>query len=139
MIEEAIAKTFGPGLSCSLNGQTKDSDGDIAKFKNGEFRYAICHPQSVMYGLTMNIARYTFYHSMSPSYEQFHQSRDRNKRLGQKFSVNYRFLVCKGTIDEAIAKAVKKKQSVSEEIMNYIRITKRGGIYGNSDGEIKGL
>lgn len=139
MIEEALTKKYGPGLVGTVHGGTKDSDKEIADFKAGKTKWLLCHPQSAMYGLTMNIARYSIYYSMSSSYEQFHQSRDRNKRLGQKFSVNYRFLVCNASIDKAIVTAVKKKQSVSQEIMNYIRITKGGGTYGNSDGQTEGL
>lgn len=139
MIEAALTKKYGPGLVGTVHGGTKDSDKEIADFKAGKTKWLLCHPQSAMYGLTMNIARYSIYYSMSQSYEQFHQSRDRNKRLGQKFSVNYRFLVCVNSIDKAIVTAVKKKQSVSQEIMNYIRITKGGGTYGNPDDKTQGL
>jgi len=147
LIKKMITETYGPNKVRALYGFTQKVESDIEikeddmsvrdavikGFKEGKFQYLIAHPKTAMYGLTFVNAAYAVYYSMSASYEEFHQSRDRLHRHGQKKNVTYYFLTCNASIDKAIYKAIERKKKVSEEVLNYLKVIKSGGSYDASD------
>lgn len=146
LIKKMIEKKYEAGRCRALYGGTKRAesgieladdenirDAVIREFQEGKFQYLICHPRTAMYGLTFVNCHYAVYFSLSHSYEEFHQSRDRIQRKGQENNMFCIFLTCVGTIDLAIYRAVKRKQKVSSEMLNYIRIVKGGGSYDPDD------
>ena len=67
-------------------------------------------------GNTWTVADLTVYCSNSYDLEHRLQSEDRNHRKGQKKSVTYIDLICRGTVEERIIKALRQKIDLSTAI-----------------------
>jgi len=103
-------------------GDTSQEDRDFAKkvFKRGAdtkgVRFLVGNPQTGGYGITLTGANTVIYYSNNFDAEKRNQSEDRCHRIGQTGSVTYIDLIAKGTIDEKILEALKKKKSLSDTI-----------------------
>ena len=71
--------------------------------------------------LTFVNCSFNVYFSLSYSLEEEKQSQDRTHRIGQKNRVTYIYLLAKDSIDEIIFKALRKKQSVAEAMLEMIK------------------
>lgn len=69
-------------------------------------------------GLTLTAASQVVYYSQGYSLEKRLQSEDRAHRIGQAKSVIYTNLICKGTVDEKIIKALMSKKNIAEMVLN---------------------
>src|SRR3990167_885851 len=118
---EAIMELLGE-KACSLYGDMTQGDKEkaIDDFISGAKQYLVSHPKSGGVGLTFVNCSYNIYYSMDYSYESFKQSQDRTYRIGQKNKVTYFFLLADATIDEIIYKALQKKESISEAMLQLI-------------------
>ena len=67
--------------------------------------------------MTLTAASTVIYYSNSYDLEQRMQSEDRAHRSGQSKSVTYVDLVCRGTVEEKIIAALRKKIDISSLIM----------------------
>jgi len=112
-----------PG-SAALWSQTPDCPQVINDFKSDKFKYLIAHPASSAHGLTFTNCCYSVYFSMNYSYELMEQSINRTHRIGQTKPVTYYYLLVPESIDEAIYRAVHKKQKLSNSILNYLKSSK---------------
>lgn len=73
-------------------------------------------------GIDLTRSRFAFYYSLTYQPGEFLQSKKRQHRPGQKAErVTYFHLVAKDTIDEAIWKAIQKKQSVIDTVRKEVR------------------
>jgi SNF2 family DNA or RNA helicase len=104
----------------TVSGQTQKDDL-LKNFINRNTRYLISHPASLGHGVTLTNCSYAIYFSMSHSYELAYQSQDRIYRKGQRNACTYYYLVVPKTIDEAIIKAIQKKESAALAVFNFIR------------------
>lgn len=65
-------------------------------------------------GITLTAISTCIYYDNSFSLEHRLQSEDRHHRIGQKRSVEYIDLVCRGTIDRQVLAALREKKSVAD-------------------------
>lgn len=105
----------------ALYSKTKDRDEVIEGFRNGRFQYLVAHPRSGGHGITWVNCSDCIYYSLDYSYEAHEQSRGRIHRPGQVNKCTYYYLTAKGTIDEQIMLALRKKQSLQEIFDSVIR------------------
>lgn len=109
-----------------VNGTVSQADKEIyvERFKAGKLPYLIAHPRSLGHGVTLTNCSYAIYYSIDYSYEAYYQSCDRIYRYGQKNACSYYHLLCPGTIDVVVHKALGKKGTMERAVVDYIR---RGG------------
>ena len=123
---EELLKSHGKTYVTAYSG-TRDVDASIKAFKDDTAQYIIAHPKTLKYGVTFTgesmkkNCTYAIYYSMSYSYEDFYQSKDRINRKGQTHGVTYIFLVAENTVDEDIYDAIVKKGDNALIMENMIR------------------
>ena len=120
-IVETLQEEFGDEAVVSYYGKTTD-DERRAAVKNFEdpnslVRFFIGNQATGGYGLTLIQGTTVIYYSNSFSLEHRIQSEDRAHRAGQTNRVNYVDLICRGTIDEHIVKALRDKKDIASEVM----------------------
>jgi SNF2 family DNA or RNA helicase len=98
LIKEMLEKN-GDTVSTAY-GETKDTDQNIADFKEGKTQYMVAHPSTLKFGATFVKCTYAVYYSMSYNYEEYYQSHDRIYRKGQEKPCTFIFLIEEDTIDE---------------------------------------
>ena len=101
-------------------GNQNIKDQTVKNFQNGQNKYLLAHPASLGHGVTLTNCHYAIYFSLSHSLELHLQSQDRIYRKGQTKPCSYYFLVAKNTVDGVILKALERKKSVVDEVMNFI-------------------
>lgn len=101
--------------SCEYHGGTKDDDRPrlVAEFERGEHDVFIGQQHAGGTGITLVRAQRVIYYSNSFSLEDRVQSEDRAHRIGQTRSVVYEDLLCPGTVDVAIARALRSKKEIA--------------------------
>ena len=120
LISELLSKR-GAKFCTAYNG-TKDLDESIRAFKHDvDMQYIIAHPATLKFGVTFTACTYAVYYSQSYNYEEYYQSHDRIYRKGQTKPCTFIFLLCEGTVDEVIHKALDKKGNLSTVIEDMIR------------------
>lgn len=98
-------------------GAVKDRQRQVDLFNNDpNVKVFIGQIQTAGMGLNLTAATYVIYMSNSYSYGDRIQSEDRAHRIGQTKNVTYIDLVCRKTIDVAIIKSLKCKQSMADFI-----------------------
>lgn len=120
-IEDAVSKKYGSNSYVMYYGgvNQKDRPDNIARFQEDyDCRFFIGNPQTGGMGITLTAANTVVYYSNSHNLEHRLQSEDRAHRIGQTKNVNYVDLVCPGTIDEKIIKALRSKKQVASTVMN---------------------
>jgi SNF2 family DNA or RNA helicase len=119
-ITGAIGKEYGDESLVSYYGGTSDDDRQTAikRFQEDPTcRFFIGNPQTGGMGITLTAANTVVYYSNSYNLEHRLQSEDRAHRIGQKNNVVYVDLVCSGTVDEKIVKALRAKKQVASQVM----------------------
>jgi SNF2 family DNA or RNA helicase len=120
----ALCKKRGESVA-TIDGRTSGKAGTTAaEFQAGNTLRLVCHAASAGHGITLTAARYAVYYSMSFSYEQYQQSRDRLHRVGQTRACTYfHFLAtlpegsqkARETVDWSCYRVCAKKGRVAEE------------------------
>jgi len=106
-----------------INGDlsAKEKQESIQKFRT-EVKYRVCiaNPKAGGVGVNLIEASYSIYFSRGYSLEDDLQSESRNYRGGSEChdKVTRIDLVCRGTIDEIILRALRKKQSIADRILD---------------------
>ena len=80
-------------------------------------RFFLANPSTGGYGLTLTQAKTVIYYSNSFDLEERLQSEDRAHRIGQTNRVTYIDLVCQGTVDEHIVKALRNKINIASQVL----------------------
>lgn len=96
----------------------------IDRFQNGDAQVFLGNQQAAGRGLTLVAASSVLYFSNNFSLRDRLQSEDRAHRIGQTKNVNYINFAAKGTIDEAIIRALIYKKSVADMIVDAGRMLK---------------
>lgn len=71
--------------------------------------------------LTLVESNFTIYYSNGYNLEDRLQSEDRNHRIGQTSKVTYIDLICAGTVDQRIVKALKTKKDLASQVLDNFR------------------
>ena len=118
-IEAALSQLHGHHSVVSYFGDTTDEARSTAieKFQNGKAQYFVGNPQTGGMGITLTAAQNVIYFANSFDLAVRTQSEDRAHRIGQKNNVTYIDLICEGTIDERIVKALRNKMDIASVVM----------------------
>lgn len=119
-----IAKKLGK-KAVSLYSGTKDREAVINSFKSGKAQYLIANPQTAGHGLTFTNCSYAIYFSLNYSLELWLQSLDRIHRYGQRNKCTYFVLLAKDSIDGIMYHKLQKKQEISADILEKLKILDR--------------
>ena len=121
-IVENISEVYGNDSIVQYYGAigTEDRATAIKKFQDpdSKVRFFVGNPQTAGYGITLTAASNVVYYSNGYDLEKRLQSEDRAHRIGQKKSVTYVDLIAPKTVDEKIVKALRKKMSIANTIMD---------------------
>jgi SNF2 family DNA or RNA helicase len=98
------------------------SSQDIEDWNKGKIPVALIHPASAGHGLNLQTggAVLTWF-SLTWSLELYQQTNARLYRQGQKQTVVIHHLMTKGTIDEDVMKAIKRKERTQEALMSAVK------------------
>jgi SNF2 family DNA or RNA helicase len=100
------------------DGKISDDEAEESKriFQNNEAKFFVGNPAKGKEGLTFVNAKNVIYYSNSFKLIDRLQSEDRAHRIGQTDHVNYIDLICSGTVDEKIVKALRNKFDIATQI-----------------------
>ncbi len=95
---------------------------DIEDWNAGKISAAIIHPASAGHGLNLQAGGSTFiWFGLTWSLELYQQTNARLHRQGQKDTVIIHHIIAKGTIDEDVMKALRKKEKTQDALINAVR------------------
>ena len=98
------------------------SSQDIEDWNNGKIPVALIHPASAGHGLNLQTGgAVLIWFSLTWSLELYQQTNARLYRQGQKQTVVIHHLLTKGTIDEDVMKAIKRKERTQEALMSAVK------------------
>jgi SNF2 family DNA or RNA helicase len=118
-IVRALREAYGANSVGAYYGDTSAEDRAalIDAFQGKRTRFFVGNPQSAGLGLTLTAASTVYYFSNDFALENRSQSEDRCHRIGQRRSVVYKDIVCRGTIDERVLEVLKSKLDVADAIV----------------------
>ncbi|UTG84519.1 DEAD/DEAH box helicase [Bacillus paranthracis] len=101
----------------------KDGNQDIADWNNDEIPLLLLHPKSAGHGLNLqeSSCQTVVWFDQTWSMEEYQQANARVHRQGQTRSVVIQHLVAEGTIDEEVLKALDRKATSQEELMQAVK------------------
>jgi SNF2 family DNA or RNA helicase len=120
-IEDIVRRLQEAGIACVQyhGGIGKDDRTQaIEDFERGGAQVFVGNQQAGGTGITLVAASYVIYFSNNFSLRDRLQSEDRAHRIGQTRNVTYVNIVAKGTIDEAVVKALSSKKDVADTIID---------------------
>lgn len=95
---------------------------DIEDWNAGKISAAIIHPASAGHGLNLQAGGSTLiWFGLTWSLELYQQTNARLHRQGQKETVVIHHIIAKGTIDEDVMKALRKKEKTQDALINAVR------------------
>lgn len=100
-----------------------DTEADIDAWNRGEIPVALAHPASIGHGLNLQDGGHiTIWFGLSWSLELYEQANERLNRPGQKNVCRVYHLIMKGTHDERVLKALKKKEKGQAAAIEALRL-----------------
>ncbi|WP_027643093.1 SNF2-related protein [Enterocloster clostridioformis] len=101
---------------------------DIEDWNAGKISAAIIHPASAGHGLNLQAGGSTLiWFGLTWSLELYQQTNARLHRQGQKDTVVIHHIIAKGTIDEDVMKALRKKEKTQDALINAVRANLKVG------------
>ena len=119
-IIKALIKEYGVGCCVDYYGLTPNEErqDNIKKFQDDpNVRFFIGTPATGGYGITLTAASNMIYYSNGYDLEKRQQSEARIDRIGQTKPMTYVDIMCEGTVDERIVKALRKKVNIASQVM----------------------
>lgn len=104
----------------TLFSETENKDASIKDFQEGRSQILIANSQSAGHGLTFINCSLCIYFSLSYSFEQYAQSRDRVHRIGQVNKCLYVHLIVPGTIDQMVLDVLQRKKTLQDIIYELV-------------------
>lgn len=99
-----------------------DSADSIRRWNNGEISIAVIHPASAGHGLNLQAGgSCLIWFGLTWSLELYQQTNARLWRQGQKESVIIHHIITKGTIDEQVMIALKRKDKIQDALINAVK------------------
>lgn len=93
----------------------------LQRWNAREIRLLLCHPASVAYGLNMQQGGHIIvWYSPTWNLELYEQANARLHRQGQSKPVMLYHLICKGTMDEVVMSALRRKDNVQDALMRHL-------------------
>lgn len=98
------------------------SSKDIKDWNNADIPIAVIHPASAGHGLNLQNGGSTLvWFGLTWSLELYQQTNARLWRQGQNETVVIHHIVAKGTIDEDVMKALKRKEKTQSDLINAVK------------------
>ena len=95
---------------------------DIEEWNKGKIQVAAIHPASAGHGLNLQGGGSTIiWFGLTWSLELYQQTNARLWRQGQKDTVVIHHIITKGTIDEDVMKALRRKKKTQEDLINAVK------------------
>ena len=99
-----------------------DSGDSIRRWNSGELPVALIHPASAGHGLNLQAGGSTLiWFGLTWSLELYQQTNARLWRQGQEDTVVIHHIIAKGTIDEQIMAALKRKDTTQRALMDAVK------------------
>lgn len=98
------------------------TEKDIDDWNNGLIPVAIIHPASAGHGLNLQEGGSTLiWFGLTWSLELYMQTNARLHRQGQKDTVIIYHIICRGTVDEKVMEALKRKEGIQDALMEAVK------------------
>lgn len=98
------------------------TEEDIKDWNNGKIPVLLAHPASVGYGLNLQDGGHTIvWYGLTWSLELYQQANARLHRQGQNKPVIIHHLVGRGTVDEQVMRALKKKDTTQAALLEALK------------------
>ena len=98
------------------------ASGIIERWNSGELPVALIHPASAGHGLNLQAGGSTLiWFGLTWSLELYQQTNARLWRQGQEDTVVLHHIIAKGTIDEDVMKALKRKEKTQSALINAVK------------------
>lgn len=95
---------------------------DIEEWNEGNIPVAVIHPASAGHGLNLQSGGSTIiWFGLTWSLELYQQTNARLWRQGQEETVVIHHIITKGTIDEDVMKALRRKKKTQEDLINAVK------------------
>lgn len=95
-------------------GKNEDRDAELKRWRTGAARIIIASPRCGCRGIDLTRASYAIFYNNDFPFRLRDQAEARNHRMGQERPVTYIDLVCEGTIDARIVKALWEKENLAQ-------------------------
>ena len=96
-----------------------DRGEEVARFQRApSCKVFVAQIQTAGLGITLTAADTAIFYSLDYSFANYDQCRARLHRISQKSAVTNIHLIAKGTVDEKVMQALKKKRDVATEIVD---------------------
>ena len=119
---ERLREHFKPLQPVTFSGEPEI----LKKWNEGGIRMLLCQPASVQYGLNMQEGGHIIvWYTPTWNLEQYQQANARLHRQGQERPVLCYRLICDGTIDDRVVKALSVKDNAQETLLSLIRQLQR--------------
>jgi len=110
--------------------ESLNSSDSIKRWNNGEIPVAIIHPASAGHGLNLQTGGSTLiWFGLTWSLELYQQTSARLWRQGQNETVVIHHIITKGTIDEIIMGALRKKEKTQSALIEAVKASLKGVTY----------
>lgn len=98
------------------------AEKDIDDWNRGDIPVAIIHPASAGHGLNLQDGGSTLiWFGLTWSLELYLQTNGRLHRQGQKDTVIIHHVICRGTVDEKVMEALKRKEGIQDALMEAVK------------------
>ena len=109
-------------IKARFNVREIKTSKDIKDWNNGDISVAVIHPASAGHGLNLQSGGSTLiWFGLTWSLELYQQTNARLWRQGQKETVVIHHIVTKGTIDEDVMRALKRKEKTQSDLINAVK------------------
>lgn len=119
-IIEEMLKKHRVRYGCIYGDVKPEERGGIVKDfqENTETKVMVCQTQTAGLGITLTAADTSVFYSLDYNLANYLQALARIHRIGQRMPVTYIHLICKGTIDETVLKALAKKEDLAKAVVD---------------------
>lgn len=108
-----------------IMGGVKDRAEQVARFQNNpEVSVFVGQIATAGMGITLTAASTMVFYSLDYSMSNFEQTKARIHRVGQKNNCTYLYLAAKGTVDEKVLRALRRKADLAKALVDDFRVGK---------------
>lgn len=112
----------------SISGATplKDRGAEVERFQSDpKCTVFVGQIEAAGTGITLTAAGVAVFYSPTWNYATYMQAQDRTHRIGQRQECHYIHLICPGTVDEDVMRALEEKKSLADLVVDG-RVTLEG-------------